>query len=249
MCFFPQAIPEADIPSPLTYEAPINAKTRLSVIIGLNRRIFIKNGSEQEQLVPAGTIIAGWYKGKFWLYKRDSAGQAPAKKSKKSSGEEITEMTDADVLFTLQDAESVVAVNGKPLTLSQLFAERRKTHPEAGVQYHKLHDKPLPDKPGFFTLELEVHICFRGEDVPSKAEGDGVAKVAMHHLAGCLKASDWDTPSSHVIWAVKWSATAGKGLTPVRPMVMTKVPLRVPAKSAVELTAAAKADENAGIDS
>ena len=232
-----QVIPEAVLPSPLTFEAVLNAKSQLSIVLGINRRIFIKNSSGQEQKLPSGTVIAGWFKGKFWHYRRDgSSGQAHAKKSKKSAEEEITETTDADVLFSLKDASSVVAVNGKAITLAELFAERRKTHPDAAVQYHKLQDKPSPGAPGWFELQTEVSIYFRGEDIPAKGEEQGVPKLPMHHLAGAVKASCWNTPVSQVTWAVKWSQTSAKGLTPVRPMVLTTVPLLIPPKSAAELT-------------
>lgn len=216
----------------------LNHKTQLSIVIALNQRVFIKNTSGQEQTLPAGTVIAGWFKGKFWHHRRDGSGEPHTKKNKKTAEEEISEVTDADVLFSVKDAGDTVAVNGKPYKLLDLFNDKRKTHPDASVQYHKLQDKPSPGNPGWFTLQTEAQIYFRGEDVPTKTEENGVPNIVLHHLAGCIKASAWETMASHVIWAVKWSQTAGKGLTPVRPMVMTKIPLRVPAKSAVELLAA-----------
>ena len=197
----------------------LNAKTQLSVVIAINQRVFLKNTSGQEQTLPAGTIIAGWFKGKYWHYRRDGLGEPQAKKSKKAAEEEITEVTDADVLFSLKSADQMVAMNGKSAMLLDVLTEKRKTHPDASVQYHKLHDKPGPGNPGFFTLETEVQIYFRGEDVPTKGGEEGVPKIVLHHLAGCIKASSWQTVASQITWAVKWSQTAGKGLTPVRPMV------------------------------
>ena len=173
-----QVIPEAVLPSPLTFEAVLNAKSQLSIVLGINRRIFIKNSSGQEQKLPSGTVIAGWFKGKFWHYRRDgSSGQAHAKKSKKSAEEEITETTDADVLFSLKDASSVVAVNGKAITLAELFAERRKTHPDAAVQYHKLQDKPPPGAPGWFELQTEVSNLLPRRRHSSKGRGARSAKT------------------------------------------------------------------------
>ena len=151
-----------DIPSPLTWEAVLNAKTQLSVVIAINKRVFVKNTSGQDQTLPAGTVIAGWFKGKFWHYRRDGSGEPHTKKNKKAAEEEITEVTDADVLFSLKDADQMVALNGKSAKLFDLVTEKRKTHPDASVQYHKLQDKPGPGNPGWFTLQTEVQIYFRG---------------------------------------------------------------------------------------
>ena len=164
------------------------------------------------------------------------------KKSKKDD-DQPKEVTDADVLFQLTDANSSISFGGKVVTVGSVVLERRSSNgPDATVQYHKICDQPSSGKPGWFALELATHIYFRAEDVPSKGE-EGVAKIPHHHLAGCLKADVWDTPGSQVVWAMKWSPTALKGLTPIRPMVVATTDLKIPAHSALELTAKAADDE------
>ncbi len=231
-----QAIPQGEIPNPLTWESTLNAKNGLSVVLAINRRVFVKNSSKQEQCLPEGAIIAGWFRGKFWHHRADN-GPKQKKKAKKDE-EEITEVTDADVLFSLQDADSKVSMNGKVMSVGAVVAEKRQTHADAGVQYHELKDQPKAGNPAWFTLETQVDIYFRAENIPVKSPVEGeTPKIPMQHLAGCLKASDWDTPSSQCVWAVKWSPTVSKGLGPVRPMIVTKVPVKIPPESAVELTA------------
>lgn len=238
-----QAIAMSDIPAPLTWEAVVHAKHSLSIVIGLNHRVFLKNGSEKEQSLASGTVIAGWFAGKFWHHRGDDAGHQ-AKKRKKE--EAITEVTEADVLYQLDGAGSEVSYNGKVVKLADIMAEKRKSMPDVGVQYHKVIDKPVPGNPGWFELELLHSIYFRTEDVPTKAGEDGATpKIALHHLAGCMKWTHWATPSSHVVWAVKWSPTAAKGLTCVRPMVVTKRAIIIPARSAIELTAKPATAESA----
>ena len=80
-------------------------------------------------------------------------------------------------------------------------------------------------------------IYFRADDIQTKGEGE-TPRVPIHHLAGCMKASEWETSASKVIWAVKWSDLAAKGLTPVRPMVVTTRHLMIPPQSAIELVKA-----------
>ena len=234
------------MPTPLTWEAVVQSKQGLSIVIGLNHRVFLKNGTDKEQSLGSGTVIAGWFKGKFWHHRGDEEPQQ-AKKRKKEQ-ETVNEISDADVLYQLEGAGSEVSYNGKIVKLADIMAEKRVSMPDVGIQYHKVVDKPIPGSPGWFELELQHSIYFRSENIPTKAgEDNATPKIALHHLAGCMKASHWDTPASRVVWAVKWSPTASKGLTPVRPMVVTKRALTVPPKSALELTvtpaaAAAAAD-------
>ena len=56
-------------------------------------------------------------------------------------------------------------------------------------------------------------------------------------LAGAIPVEKWHTAFTEVVWAVKWSATAAKGLQPVRPLVVMARDVVVPAKSAIALFA------------
>lgn len=205
------------------------------MVLALNQRIFVVNSSDKSQALPAGSVLAGWFKGRFWHLQRSSTGESTTKKRKQ--GDEPTEVSEADVLYCLQDADTAVSFKGKQTTVMALIAQRRAASQGEAIQYHSKQDKPQTGNPGWFTLQLEASIYFRAEDIPTKgevAEGQ-TPKIPMHHLAGCLPASAWETSASQVVWAVKWSDVERKGLTPVRPMVMTMRALTIPPNSAMEL--------------
>ena len=184
----------------------------------------------------------GWFKGKFWHNQRSGTGESAAKKKKDQ--EDSQEVTAADVLYVLENADSLVSFKGTPVSVGSLVEQRRQASQSDAIQYHTKQDRPSPGKPGWFELSLDSMIYFRAEDIPTKAaeEEGGVPKVPMHHLAGCMGADDWQTSASQVVWAVKWSEVDSKGLTPVRPMVITTRELKIPAKSALELVKARVAE-------
>lgn len=234
------------LPSALHWEAVTVTNKHIAVVVAVNQRIFLVNRSSETQALPTGTVIAGWFKGKFWQHRDggDGAGDGKRRKSTDSAGS-ANDPSDADVLFQLDNADSLVSSEGKLVSVGSLLTEKRKAAPDAKIAYHELTEAPKPGQPAFFQLSLKFHIYFRAENVPTKtAENDETPKISQGHLAGCLKATDWETSATSVFWAVKWSPSAGKGLTPVRPMVLLKVPVQLPPQSALELTAsAAGADE------
>ena len=231
-------IPVADLPSALTWEAVLVSNKNVSVVLAIGERIFLVNRSESDMTVEAGTLIAGWYKGKFWHH-RNADGEAPSKKAKKG-GDEGQDPCDTDLPFQLENFDSQIQCKGKMKTLGSVLLEQRKKMPDAKIAYHQIKDSPLPGKPSWFTLELKHHIYFRFESVPTKqaaAEGEaGTPKISMTHLAGCIGKDKWTTAGCDIVWAMKWSPSAEKGLQPVRPMVLTTRALKVPKQMALELT-------------
>lgn len=214
-----------EMPIPMTWEAVLPAPKRNAptchVVITIGCRIFMVNRNEQEISMEAGTVVAGWYKGKFWQ-KSSSPHQEAGEK---------------DILFSLASADDVVAMNGKAVTLASLVAEKRKTVPDCVVGYHAFVDQPQAGKPAHFILQRKHDIYFRGDDVPVKTETESKdVKIPMHHLAGVIEGSRWETDLTHIVWATKWNPVAQKGLQPLRPMVMTKAAFKVPPKSAVEIS-------------
>ena len=71
--------------------------------------------------------------------------------------------------------------------------------------------------------------------VKTEPDADGV-KVPMHHIAGVIGSSCWETDLTQVVWATKWNKVVTKGLQPLRPMVIAKGAITVPGKSAVEIS-------------
>ena len=86
-------------------------------------------------------------------------------------------------------------------------------------------------------------IFFRAVDIPVKEEGDNGEEnkrtVPAAHMAGLLPFECW-AQSSLVspIWTVKWPPVTSKGLQPVRPMIVAKENMVIPAGKAIEVVKA-----------
>lgn len=173
-------IPVTDLPSALTWEAVLTTQKHVHIVLGIGERIFLVNRSDLPQTLEAGTLIAGWFKGKFWQY-RDSAGAASKKKKKTTETGDSNTPGDLDVLFQLEDADSHVTREGKLNKLLDVVAAQRQKQPDARVAYHTLKDSPQPGRPSWFALDLKFQVYFRTENVPSKAaEGNETTpKVAL----------------------------------------------------------------------
>ena len=241
----PKAVPVTDLPTALTWEAVLTTNKHVHIVLAIGERIFLVNRSDQPQSLEAGTIIAGWFKGKFWQH-RDAAGE-PSKKKTKKSEEDGNTPGDLDVSFHLEDADSLVTHEGKLSKVLDLVTKQRVKQPDCKVAYHTLKDSPKPEQPGWFALDVKFHVYFRTENIPAKTadEAAGAPKVAMGHLAGCLPVKAWETALCHVVWAVKWNGDSEKGLTPLRPQVLTKTAVDLPPQKAIELTAASPAEAEA----
>lgn len=227
-----QVVPEtdstmdlSDLPSPVTWEAQVPAAKKgaptCNVVITIGHRVFLVNRGEQAVVLEEGTALAGWYKGKF------------AKKPD-------AQLEGQDVPYKLTDADSLVLMNGKPVTVASLVAEKRQTTPDCVIGYHRMTDQPQPGKPAHFILQRNVDLCYRGDDVPAKRE-EGEVKIPMHHLGGVIEWHRWDTKCSHILFAVKWNATVAKGLQPLRPVVVTKGVIKISPGRCLELTSTARA--------
>ena len=79
-----KAMPVTDLPSALTWEAVLTTNKNVHIVLAIGEiRVFLVHRGDQPQTLEAGTLIAGWFKEKFWQH-RDAAGEASKKKAKKS---------------------------------------------------------------------------------------------------------------------------------------------------------------------
>lgn len=201
----------ADVPSPLCWTAqlPLPAKSqkaggKCTLIIAVGRKIFLANEGNCDVNFNAGQIVAGYWKGSW------------QKEGSRNS----------DVLFELKDANDLVILEGKTMTLSQCVLEKRAVSPLAvQIRYHDLVDKPTPEDSKFFEVKLksECQAVFRPENVPvkeeKKQEGDGSSQTVLPYtsVAGVLPTVRWaDNLATRIVWSVKWTA---RGLGPIRPNV------------------------------
>lgn len=201
----------------------------VKLVIAIGKRIFLQNDAEERVTLPRGTLVAGFFKGKWWQNKNKTKGQ--------DQGDSQEPATN-DIPFELKDASTMVQHGGKYVTLGSVILAKREVAPdEAKVCYHNLTDAPRSDSPGFFTLEVKHHCMFQVVDItsvkrePEAAAGGPSLSVQQGHIASALPWQAWETSWTNVCWITRWST---KGLMPVRPIVVTRHQLQLPGKRALE---------------
>ncbi|CAK9019083.1 Uncharacterized protein SCF082_LOCUS14370 [Durusdinium trenchii] len=213
-----------DIPT-LCFECKVTSNPSLVLKVTIGQGVFLENLMDTPQVLKAGVVLCGYYKGKFWS--PDGNGEKPCEKS--------------DVLFRLESSMDHVMLNSKYLKVSEVIREKRKLTPaDAHVAYHELQDSPTPtDASAFNLVPKKMDVFFKISDFPAvKQEEDGQDKLMIPsaHLAGTVPSKVWQTSDlAKVTWAVKWPAVASKGLQPVRPMIVCAKDITVPPKQAVEV--------------
>lgn len=122
-----QAVPAASVPGPLVHEIKMpslrNSDLKLLLVVG--KRIFVRNDSDSTCRVPRGTLVAGFYKGKWW---QDKAKKAS--KPKKSEAPEAAEPSETDVPFELKDADDLIQHAGKLVSLGSVILTKRESAPD-----------------------------------------------------------------------------------------------------------------------
>ena len=232
-----QVIELTDLPTPLCWQATLpsaNQKGKgniLKLVITIGKKIFITNdGSAGDLTIPAGTTIAGYFKGGFHM--------KGSSKSKNKKDDDEVEVRETDCVYELRDANTQVLFEGKVTTVGKLVAQKRALTPlSVNVCYYELIEQPLPGEATFFKLNQKSLVLFRPETAPvpeDKKGPDGSCQLPFTSMAGCLSTSCWQTAWTKVLWSVKWCA---KGLQPIRPVISTSQSICVPQGKAVELTA------------
>ena len=124
-------------------------------MISVGSRIFLSNRQSADVVLPAGLVLAGFYKGKWWQLKGDNDdGVSPA-----------------DFAFDLQDATTPIMLGNKYTTVGTAIKQKRETDPtQATVCYYDLHDAPKADDPSFFRLSVKYRVYFKSQDPPAKVK-------------------------------------------------------------------------------
>ena len=195
----------ADVPTPLSWSAQVGVtgggkKASVRLLIAVGQRIFLCNDSAADITMGAGTILAGYFRGK-WLTEKQVAAEPSA----------------SDVPFKLVDTNSWVVEDGKLLTLGHCVQQRRAKSPlEVKIRYHEIKERPTGADAKFFQCDAKQVISFRPESAPVKEqprEGES-AVVNSSALAGVVNPDIWTTATSEVVFAMKWGA---HGFTPAGP--------------------------------
>ena len=82
--------PSDQIPATLAYQHAAVSDSQLQLVVTVGPRAFLVNNSASPVLLRAGAIICGFYKGKWWVQRRDKEGKASQEASEK------------DIQFTLK---------------------------------------------------------------------------------------------------------------------------------------------------
>ena len=144
-----------DLGVPLTHESAIGS-TKLHMVVTVGNGVFLINRHTDAVTCKAGTVLAGYYKGKF-----ESA-------DKPVNGPDV-------VSFELQGSKDTVLSGGKLTRLGDLVKSKRLTNPgDASISFHELQDAPTSTDPAAFTLKLKpkIHLVFRAVAFPAKSEMD-----------------------------------------------------------------------------
>eukprot|EP00969_Alexandrium_andersonii_P256773 11352092-Alexandrium_andersonii.AAC.1 len=220
-----QELPINDLPSPLLWEARLPGKLKdIGLVIAVGHKLFLVNHGDNTVLIPVGTVLAGYYKGKWWHQKPDGGEEAGP----------------ADVPFQVRSSADICNINGKHTTVGAVIEAKRAVAPkDVTVAYHDLQDAPMPDEPGHFNLKVKHLLNFKCTDIPAtlvKTEGEDTKKmVNAGHIAGVIPVSCWTTACTGVSWSVRWPPVASKGLTPIRPMIVATRDITINANVSVQM--------------
>ncbi|CAK9104192.1 unnamed protein product [Durusdinium trenchii] len=250
----PSFIAAEELPSPLHHEATLPGQGRGRP----GAMDFPHNRTTVDQVIPPGTCLAGFFKGCWW---HDGGDATRTTKKSKTPGthKEVDERK--DILFTLESSNDLIQVGPGLVTLGQSVAEKQSSMPSVKVAYHTIKESPTAANPAFFKLTRNHDMYFQVGDIKiedlcmhglcrrnkfravEEKNGEKQKVLPLHHLAGLVPWHVWEGPASHIVWNVKWSAT--KGLLPVRPVVLSKCEIKLPAGKAVEISGNAKGNSEA----
>ena len=212
----------SDLPTPFCYEA-VTMEKHAHLVICPGNRAFIVNKSKSPVMLRAGTVMAGWFKGKWHVVRNGAGGDQGS----------------ADIPFHLESSKDCVLMGSSWTSLAQIISAKRVTSPaDAIIGFHDLTDSPTAEDSKAFTLTKKggAALYFRMDNVVIK-EGEGTPLVPAQHLAGLVPYQTWDSWCTALAWSVRWPPSAQKGLTPIRPFVVISVTTTIPPEKAVELSA------------
>ena len=105
--------------------------------------------------------------------------------------------------------------------LKHVIEEMREKDPlKAKLAYHTLSDSPTLDDMVVFSVTLKHQHAWKSEGGTRPDTTD----LLTNPCAGWIGYNQWDTVSTAVTWIMKWTS---RGLSPVRPLVVLKHPIKL----------------------
>ena len=118
---------QSEVPTPWAYEAVTVGNPDVRIVIAIGQRVFLINVAETAVALKKGSVLGGYFKGKFWS-KKDDDSEA---------------ILPGDVPFQLRSGSDEVFLNGKCITVQDCIAAKRQLSPaDATVAYHVMSDAP-----------------------------------------------------------------------------------------------------------
>ncbi len=180
----------------------------LTLSVRVGPRIFLVNMSGAEVTMSSGMMVACFGKGGFKLAR---GGNLPE--------------GDFAIQFQLAGHETKVLFNSTLMTLGEVVGQRQATHPDCKIAYHTM--QPLAESPGDFSCESQYEIFF----VPEKCVDNTATQMNIGAKVGQVK--PWLSTCTSLVWSVRWT---GKGLGPLRPVIVLTKDLELPSGRCVCLT-------------
>ena len=207
-------IPMQDLPA-LTEMTTVplmqKGQTGVQLRVFVGNKVYLLNTSSAEVMLPQGSVIAGFGKGKFKI--------------------DATEAADKIHLFQLEGSQEEVYHNNKTQRLLDTVNDRRKQEPNCKIAYHDMVVDENSD-PGAFVLNIK-HKIFFVPGVASEGDEEG-GKLSQMSLAASVPQSVWSNCEiCSIKWATKWAIN---GLTPIRPLVILDGDLQLGAGRAIAVT-------------
>lgn len=182
-----------------------------------DHKAYLSNSNADRVLINQGTLLAGYRSGKW----------KPAD----------AQLDDNDVPYELVDGNSWVMHEGKFCRLLDVVIERRAQKPDnATVAYYTIADRPTPDEPSMFVLNLktESSLAFRPTIQEVKVEPGSKVTIPQMHAAVCLPPKVWAKfQQVGILWLSSW--TQLQGLKPKRPMMVFVATVELPGNSVAML--------------
>ncbi len=165
-----------------------NKNLEMKVIVG--DCLMLRNTSDDDVVLPAGTIICGFWKGKWEFLKEDS-----------DRG-----ILDTDIQFVVVDYTSLVMMGDRMRTCGSLLDEHvMKKNPTTPTIAYDLVDAPTPAITSFFTVKTRIACYFCVEPLP-----DGGKPEVTRSTIGSVKPWNfWLTKVHFNINVLYWLGSLG----------------------------------------
>ena len=197
-------------------------RAQSNLVIQPGHKVYLTNEGDKDLPFQAGYILAGFGRGK---YRHNTQGEVNA---------------DQAFPFQLHSSGDQIIHGNTLTTVGEVVQAERKKNPECKVAYHEIKELVEASKVGSFGLQTTHPVCFvangntvqqEGGDQKDKEDTEGQGPL-INRVAALIPKQCWQTHCTEVLWYTKWNSA---GLTPIRPVVVIKADLVVPAGKALSL--------------